>query len=409
MRARAIRDAAVGLVVLLAASGCRESPAAANPYVHVDTLAGGIPRTITTHPIDSGRWRLVRARDIQPPDLDSAELVSPQDIAIGDDGSVLVVDARPVHIKIFDPSGRHVRSIGREGSGPGEFRSAYIAVRGDSVVAQDARNARATTFNWRTGEMLSERRTACCYFNPIGIDSAGRVVVRSILQPPDTIWRNAQGFVRFPMNGRTADTIFVRERQDVTPARPWLIREGNLIRMAVAVPYQPRAHYVVDPTGSYLTGWSGDYLFRLTRDGRDTVALFGREAEPLAVSAAEKQRLVDQRIAEVREGNRSGPSEAELRAAFDAAAIPDVMPAYEGVAVDAAGRRWVRRTSADTMTVRFDLFDQSGRWLDVVDVPAAGWPRLAWASVAWGMTEAAVTLEGDDGRPLVRVYRIERR
>jgi hypothetical protein len=399
-----------GLVVAAAAmisSSCGDASAAAK-YVQVDTLPGGIPRTITSQPVDAGKWRLVRARDIQPPELDSAELLQPRDVAIAEDGSVLVVDSRPTVIKVYDANGRHLRTIGREGSGPGEFRSAYIAVRGDTVVAQDAQNARATSFDWRTGAMLSERRTACCYYSPIAIDGAGRAVARAMARPPDSTWRNAQAFVRFPINARTADTIFSLERQDTEEGRSWLVREGNRISMGVAVPLQARPHHVVDPTAALITGWSGDYSLRVTTDGRDTVALFGRPWTSIPVSGAEKQRMVDARIAEMTEGRRSGPSAEVLRAAFDPSFIPDTRPAWDLFSVDAAGRRWVRVSDSDTTIVRFDLFDREGRWLDLVQVPASDWPRSAYAPVAWGREEVAVMLEGEDGRPLVRVYRIVR-
>jgi hypothetical protein len=111
----------------------------------------------------------------------------------------------------------------------------------------------------------------------------------------------------------------------------------------------------------------------------------------------------------VRQGAGSDVEEAVIRASFDPALIPDSRPAYDAFWIDAAGRTWVRLGSADTTLVEFDLFDERGRWLDVVRLDATGWPRSIWASVALGRGEAAVVLEGDDGRPLVRVYRIERR
>jgi hypothetical protein len=399
--------ALLALTVWLAAAGCSESGTAASA-VRVDSLPSGIPRTLSSQPVDSGRWHLVAVRDIQPPESDPAELANPQDLAIADDGSVLVVD-RPTSVKVFDRSGRLARSIGRDGSGPGEFRSAYISVIGDTLVAQDPQNSRATSFNWRTGTVLSERRSGCCYFFPIGVDASGRAVVRLTAPPPDSTLPNAQGFVRFPVNGDAADTVFVAAGGPSQSSRPWNIREGGRTRMTVVVPFQPRAFHTVDRMGGFLTGFSSDYLLRRSTDGRDTVSLFGRDWSASPVSASEKARIVDQRVAEIFANNNGEIAEATIRAAFDPSYIPDARPAYDGIWVDAAGRTWVRQVPADTSRVLFDLFDAKGRWLDVLSVPASDWPRSTWTSIALGKQEVAVPLEGEDGRPLIRVFRIERR
>jgi hypothetical protein len=399
------RTALAGLVFIV---GCAAGEASST-FVRLDSLPGGVRRTMSSHPVDSGRWHLVAVRDVQPPELDSAELANPQDLAIGDDGTLFVVEPKPAVIKVFDKSGRLIRTIGREGDGPGEFRSAYIAVRGDTLVVQDARNSRATSFNWRTGAVLSERRTACCYYSPIGIDSTGHVAVRSIKQPPDSTLPNAQTFVRFPLNGTSADTIYIAVNGNSKDAKPWLVREGNRVRMGVVVPFQPRAFHIVDPVGRFVTAFSTEYMLRRSTDGRDTVALFGRDWSPTTVSMDEKKRITEQRIAEVAANNAGDIAESTIRAAFDPTYIPDVRPAFEGVWVDGSGRTWVRLGERDTTRVYFDLFDADGRWLDALSVPATDWPKSPWIPFAAGKQEIAVPLEGADGRPLVRVFRIERR
>ncbi len=402
-RACAARALAAALVAALAGCGERDIAAA---RVHVDTLPGGIPRTISDAPVDSGRLTLAPALDIQPPELDSAELLDPQDIALASDGSVLVADSKPAVVKVFSPDGRFLRMVGRAGSGPGEFRTAYIAVRGDTLVVQDPSNVRGTTFNWRTGAMLRARRTACCFYSAIGIDGDGRVVAHTMASPPDTSLRQTSGFVRFALNDSGADTVFASGRQDVKPGPAWLVRDGQgRIRMGVPVPLQPRTAIAVDAAGGFVIGWSGEYLLRTSSDGRDTTALFGRPFESPAVGAGARQQLVEARVREMVDAS-GGIDEKSLRAAFDPSLIPDVRPAYDVLWVDRTGRRWIRRSEADTVTVHLDVFAPDGRWLDVVAVPASGWPRTAYAPVAWGADAVAVVLEGGDGRPLVRVYHI---
>lgn len=406
LRPLAVRSAL--LAALLAAAACGGGDAASTA-ITVDTLPGGIVRTIASAPVDSGHWALVRARDLQPAEEDSAEILKPEDLALADDGSVLVVETSPASVRVYGPDGALQRVIGRTGDGPGEFRTAYIGLRGDTLVAQDPGNSRAQTFDWRTGRLLGARRTACCYWSPIGLDRDGRVYARAIAPPPDTTLRQVQSYVRFALTGDAADTIFAQERQGVPTQRPWEVRRGKQLMMSMLVPLQPRAHFAVDPAGALLTGWSGEYLIRVTRDGRDTVALFGRTGGAAPVAAAEKQAFVDRQVTEMRTAMPNGPSEQELRVAFAMDAIPDVRPAYEAIHPDPAGRRWIRRSTPAGAAVVLDLFDAAGRWLDVVTVPADGWPREAWRPVAFTARQVAVILEGEDGRPFVRTYEIVRK
>jgi hypothetical protein len=255
--------------------------------------------------------------------------------------------------------------------------------------------------------MLSERRTSNFYFFPIGIDGSGRAAVRMMTTDPDSTKANAQRFVRFGVNATSADTIDVVAGGSTTESKPWLVREGNRLVMGVVVPFQPRAFHAVDRVGAFLTGYSSEYVLRRTTSGADTTALFGRRWTPTSVSADEKAAVVEQRINEVHANNRQMAT-STIRASFDPALIPDSRPAFEGIWVDTEGRTWVRRTDRDTTAALFDLFDRQGRWLDVLSIAAADWPKSPWMPLALGRREVAVPVEGEDGRPLIRVFKLER-
>lgn len=62
-------------------------------------------------------------------------------------GQVVVVDWRTPAVRIFDNRGELVRTLGREGAGPGEFRSvSSLFLAGDTVIAFDARQRRLTRY-----------------------------------------------------------------------------------------------------------------------------------------------------------------------------------------------------------------------------------------------------------------------
>lgn len=60
-------------------------------------------------------------------------------VARGEEGNLVVADAGWGEIRVFDSGGEHVRTIGREGEGPGEFQSLSGAWPGSEGAAADHR------------------------------------------------------------------------------------------------------------------------------------------------------------------------------------------------------------------------------------------------------------------------------
>jgi hypothetical protein len=66
----------------------------------------------------------------------------PKDIAVNNEGEILVLEAN--RIKVFTESGKHLRTIGRAGQGPGEFLDPdYLEIdRKGNIVVMDSTNQR---------------------------------------------------------------------------------------------------------------------------------------------------------------------------------------------------------------------------------------------------------------------------
>lgn len=80
------------------------------------------------------------------------------DVARGPDGAIIVAERGSRELSVFDSTGRHVRTAGGEGGGPGEFRflSQLAWLPGDTLAAWDLRQNRLSLFT-PDGEFLRAR------------------------------------------------------------------------------------------------------------------------------------------------------------------------------------------------------------------------------------------------------------
>lgn len=78
----------------------------------------------------------------------AAQFAGIMSVVVNGDGRIWVADRASQEIRIFDPAGRHLRTLGGRGEGPGEFAWVRIlgAIRGDTVVAVDDRTRRTTGY-----------------------------------------------------------------------------------------------------------------------------------------------------------------------------------------------------------------------------------------------------------------------
>ena len=73
----------------------------------------------------------------------AALLYRPSGIVVSEDGYIFVGDSGASDIKMFAPDGTYMKTLGKEGQGPGEFgRMGTMTVAGEHLVINDSRNGR---------------------------------------------------------------------------------------------------------------------------------------------------------------------------------------------------------------------------------------------------------------------------
>jgi hypothetical protein len=92
------------------------------------------------------------------------------------EGRIYALDGRDCLIKVFDPDGRFLRTIGKKGQGPGELSapSRIILTSADEVAALDVGNRRLSFFK-NDGTLIKEISTAKWTFLRFRVNSRGDI------------------------------------------------------------------------------------------------------------------------------------------------------------------------------------------------------------------------------------------
>jgi hypothetical protein len=369
------------LIATLAACASRDSRSAA---AVIDTMPGGIVAVHNSAPSawrDSATWHFEEVTRIESRDSGAEALVNPGYVAAMDgEGRAYVVDEPPVAIKVFDAAGQFVRTIGRDGEGPGEYRQPRIAIQHGEIFVEDSRLRRISVFD-TSGAFIRSFRAESNAGGSDGfvLDDSSRIWLRIYHpDPPD----EAFTFVRYDTMGTVLDTLRLRQWHDPVV---WVVEQGGG-RATYSIPGGPWELVSVTPAGAMLRGWSGAYTLAVQPSQADTILLISRDWAPVKIPEDERVERFEQFS-----GRMSKFLSPDIvKADFHLYDMPTEQPPMRDLDVDPAGRTWVHTASADTTASYYDVFGPSGIWQGSVRAP---W--RASAAVVWRGSDRVLVREPD--------------
>lgn len=305
-------------------------------------------------------------------------------LAVGADGTIYVVDRQVPALRVYAPDGQYLRTVGGEGSGPGEYEQSDggIALLPDGrILLRDPANGRISVYDGE-GTFLESWRIRGGRFTsrPMYVDTAGHAyhMMFEIGDEGTDYW-----LLRFSGDGERADSLHVDRWQVDGAILEARFEQGDSRSISRGyVPFTPRGTWTFSPHGYLVGGVSSAYDVELMRrDG--PVLRIGRTSEPAPVLAGEKANRRDRTTASMRNTDPNWT--------WNGPAIPDTKPAYRSLMADEDGRIWVRRhVTAEPIPaeeidepddpdapppvrwrepVIYDVFEPDGRYLGPVRAP----------------------------------------
>lgn len=338
-------------------------------------------------------WTLVEEMRLGGADTGKASFTGILGLAIGEGGSIWLVDHDAPEIRVFDREGRFVRTIGRRGQGPGEMEATNGFALGPNgtVWVPDYRLGRYNLFD-TTGRFISmhiDLIRSYGYTWEGGVDSAGRLFDQITVRH-DTSFTSA---VR-----RFRDTSLARA--DTFPVRHCTTAESPIYRLTakngfsqMSVPFTAREVTAVGRTGVFwCSPGDASSAVAIGIEGGDPVARIDYARTRLPVPPAARDSAVAAITKMAHEMGADLPNFGQ---------IPEVQQAVTGIRIDDQGRVWLRVPDPDS--TRFDLFDGEGRRLAEVTGPKA---MLRWGPLAFRGDTLLAVIDDADGVPVVVRFHI---
>jgi hypothetical protein len=320
------------------------------------------------------------------------------------DGTIVVANGGTSEIRFYDAAGRHLRTSGRSGAGPGEYRAITYLRRlaGDTVLVYDAMNRRLTYLD-AAGAHVRD------------VSMAGDQPLRVVAALEDgTLLSTAPRPSRPPANTEFArdtaayqvvgnDGALPLERHYPGGERRMQLNEQAGSIMAIQIMTLPFARNVFVSASQDAFVIGSNYAYELhVVDAAGVLRTIIRRLDvvPQPVTTDLIDRFVDVQVARQREAGRTVDEAASRRLAQSYHRV-EAVPAYERVLAADDGSIWVQDWAppvAQRAADRWSVFAADGALRGAVDVPYGFRPLYVDADAVIGVIRDDYDVE------YVRVY-----
>lgn len=297
------------------------------------------------------------------------------------DGRIVLANARSWEVRYYGADGKHIRSSGRRGEGPGEFRQPFTlhTLPGDTVYVGDIRPFRFLVFA-PDGEWVRTIDAKPMMINSPsfpGVLDDGRMVLglrdaSAFDGDPTEFKMEMLAMQLHARDGTLLDTIATLRN-----GRYGVILPKNQMVISTMPFFESYAHANADADRIVL-GHGADRELRVlgTGDGTPIKRIVRWTGESRDVTSADVDAEKAREKAQFEQFGGDAKAPPFARGMYEtnthsARPVADVMPAMNGIRLGTDGRIWIREfyKTGDTLPRSWIGFDEEGRFVCRLKTP----------------------------------------
>ena len=273
-------------------------------------------------------------------------LFKPYQIAVDFKDNIYIADRQDFTIKVFSSDGSFIRTIGRQGEGPGEFQFiGSLAFFPDGRLLVLDFRARRTSFFDSQGDFLNSYPWRNSHLRFYWLTEDSFTVDERIYG------EKSQLFIKtFDFSGNEILSI-----GEFSPIQPKIL-QGEEMSFAMSVPYTPYSILCADPNRKLLYHCMNDvYLIEVFDAGGDLIRKIIRPYSPVPYTAEEQ--LEFKQRADERPDNPFSKMIKDME-------LPSIKTITESMLVDDRGNLWVgtfeEKEQENRKLSAYDIFNPEG-------------------------------------------------
>ncbi len=289
---------------------------------------------------------------------------------LDDEGNIYILDREENKVVAFDKGGKHLRTFGKKGQGPGEMNGPVgIHITPDKeLLIEDGLNQRLGFFSL-DGKFLRNISTAKALgLAGIVIDSQGNMIAQHVVLDNNKLTRVLKKF------DKELNALFTIASFDFPN-----IMAGKID------PFSFLTFYEMGKDDSILLSNPEEYEIKVLNFDGEVIKRILKEHEPVKITEEDKQEILAR-------------LPAESAAIKDRIEFQKNFPPYRGFSLDDEGRLFVRTFAKGKTKDEFlwDVFDAEGKY--IARIPLKGEIQ------AWKGNKLFTVEETEDGFHILRCF-----